>query len=347
MTKNQDFEKLDLLVPETREIFQRRYDLLKHIEVYGPIGRRNLSLKSNQSERQVRNDGDFFKERNLISYQMEGMVITPEGVEILEVLEGISEYYNGYMEWKKIIIENLGIKDIVIVDAHRENFKDTLKRMGIQGAKLLTKMTREGDIIGLTGGTSIYHLVENFRQQTVLEPPVTLVPARGGLGATTKYQANTLAENLAQKMTGKYVPLYTPDSMSDEAMKYLKEDPAIKKAIDTIGEINLLVFGIGKADVMARRRNLSNLVYNEIMASGAVSEAFGYYFNRKGEIVHEIPTIGITLEKVKSLKRLIAIAGGEEKAQAIVSVTNINKNLVLVTDHQCVREIIRILGRKL
>lgn len=346
MSRNRDFEQLDLLVPETKEIFKRRFELLRLIEVYGPIGRRNLSIKSNQSERQVRNDGDFFKDRNFITYQMEGMAIAPEGIRILEELEEISEYYNGYMAWKKIIIENLGIKDMVIVDAHRENFRDTQKYMGIQGAKLLKKMLRTGDVIGLTGGTSVYHLVESFKVPQDFEPEVSLVPARGGLGRTTKYQANTLTEHLAHKMKGRYVPLYTPDSLGDEALKYLREDPGIKQAIDTIEEISLLVFGIGKADVMAKRRNLSNLVYNEIMAAGAVAEAFGYFFNGKGDIVHEIPTIGITLEKVKRLDKLIAIAGGAEKARAIIAVARINKNLVLVTDQLCVQEIIKIIGRK-
>ena len=63
--------------------------------------------------------------------------------------------------------------------------------------------------------------------------------------------------------------------------------------------------------------------------------------------MHEISTIGITLEKFKKLKRLIAIAGGIDKAQAIVSVSKINSNLVLVTDVECAKEIINIIGGKI
>ncbi|MBN2259785.1 MAG: sugar-binding transcriptional regulator [Clostridiales bacterium] len=340
-----NLEHLDLIVPETKEFFLRRYQLMKLIEIFGPIGRRSLSSKSNLSERQVRNDADFLKDKGMIIYQPDGMLISDKGISMIEILEEFANHYYGFNHLKKIIIEELGIKDIVIVDSHVDDFKATLSYMGLEGAKLLNKNLKNGDIVGLTGGTSVYNVVNNFYLKSKKYEGITLVPARGGLGRSAKYQANTLVENLAKKLHVNYMPLYTPDFLSLEVIKHLKEDPDIRKTMDIIQNINLLVFGIGKADVMAKRRNLSNLQYNEIMAAGAVSEAFGYYFNGEGEIVHEISTIGISLDNFKALERLIAIAGGVDKAKAIVSISKINKNLVLVTDYDCAKEIIKILGR--
>jgi|LGOV01.1.fsa_nt_gb central glycolytic genes regulator len=342
---NKKLDDLDILVPETKEIFIRRYQLMKLIEVYGPIGRRNLSSKSNLSERQVRNDADFLKDKGILNYLSEGMVISDKGIELLEILEELANHYYGFSHLRKVIIEELGIKDIVIVDSHNHDFSATLNYMGLEGAKLLSKSLQPGDVIGLTGGTSIQSLVDGYTNKCRKSKDAIIVPARGGLGQSTKYQANTLVENLAKKLDAQYMHLYTPDFLSSESIKYLKEEPNIKKTIETIEKINTLVFGIGKADVMAERRDLSKKQYDEIMSAGAVSEAFGCYFNSKGEIVHEISTIGISLQHFKKLERLIAIAGGKDKAEAVVSISNINKNLVLVTDFECAGEIIKIIRR--
>lgn len=340
-----NLDNLDILVPEMKEIFLRRYQLLKLIEVYGPIGRRNLSSKSNLSERQVRNDADYLKDKGIINYLSEGMLISDKGIDLLDVLEELANHYYGFSHLRKLIIEDLGIKDIVIVDSHSHDFTTTLNYMGIEAAKLLSKSLETGDVIGLTGGTSVQSLVDSYTNKCRKIEDVIIVPARGGLGQSTKYQANTLVEDLAEKLDAKYMQLYTPDVLSTESIKYLKEEPNIKKTIEIIEKINSLVFGIGKADIMAERRDLSEKQYDEIMSAGAVSEAFGCYFNSKGEIVHEVSTIGISLQHFKELTRLIAIAGGKDKAEAIVSISNINKNLVLVTDFECAREIIKIIRR--
>lgn len=340
-----NLDNLDILVPETKEIFIRRYQLLKLIEAYGPIGRRNLSSKSNSSERQVRNDADFLKDKGILNYLSEGMVISDKGIDLLEILEKFESHYYGFSHLKKVILEELGIKDIVIVDSNNHDFSATLNYMGLEGAKLLSRSLQPGDVIGLTGGTSIQSLVNGYTNKCRKNKDAIVVPARGGLGQSTKYQANTLVENLAKKLDAQYMYLYTPDFLSSESIKYLKEEPNIKKTIEIIEKINFLVFGIGKADVMAERRDLSEKQYNEIMSASAVSEAFGCYFNKKGEIVHEISTIGISLQQFKKLERLIAIAGGKDKAEAIVSISKINKNLVLVTDFECAKEITKIIRR--
>ncbi len=49
----------------------------------------------------------------------------------------------------------------------------------------------------------------------------------------------------------------------------------------------------------------------------AVGEAFGYYFNEEGEVVHKVPTIGLQLEDLSHIEHVIAVAGGSSKAKAI------------------------------
>jgi central glycolytic genes regulator len=346
---NQLINNLDLIetfVPEMKTLFIKRYNLLKLVEVYGPIGRRSLSIRSQFSERQVRNHSDFLKEEGLVDYHSEGIVVTEKGIEMLELLEELSYHYSGISHLRNLIVKKLGIKDVLIVDAPENDLEASLKSMGKVAAKYLFSILEENDILGLTGGTSVRGMVESIDKASCKDQNTIVVPARGGLGNSTRYQANTLAEVLAIKVGGEYGPLYMPDSLSEASIKTLMEEPKIKETIRLIRKIDCLVFGIGKADVMAKRRSLDKATYQGIVEAGAVSEAFGYYFNDEGEIVYEISTLGIEIEQFKSLERLIAIAGGVDKARSIVSISKINKNLVLVTDTNCAREIIDILRRK-
>ncbi len=341
-----ELDKLNMLVPEAKEIFLRRYLLLKVIDTLGPIGRRNLALKCNLSERQVRNDADFLRDGEMVDFNSEGMMISSKGILMLENLENFAYHYNGFNHIKKMIIEKLGIKNVIIVETKNDDDSMALKYLGKAASRYLESTLMSGDTIGLTGGTSIFSLVKNLDIKKEAFSDLTIVPARGGLGRSTKYQANTLVEKMAKKLDADFYPLYTPDFLSKETIETLILEPNIKETIERINKIDYLVFGIGKANIMAKRRNLERNVFNRIMSAGAVGEAFGYYFNDSGQIVHEISTIGIDLEQFKQLKRLMAIAGGIDKAQAIISISKINNNLVLVTDIDCAREIINILGGK-
>lgn len=330
---------IDVIIPEVKDIFLRRYKLLKLINILQPIGRRKLSLKSNVSERKVRNDTDFFKDDGFITYNNEGMKITDEGIKVLEFLDAEVHHFNGFDNVKKDLVELLEIKDVILVESL--NYDElTLKNIGSAASKYFLDNLEENDVVGLTGGVTVFDVIDSINAQNIDIKNIKIVPARGSLGRSVKYQANTLVERLAYKIDGIYYPLFTPDLLSEDSIKLLKEEPNIKSTIKIINKINFLIFGIGRADIMAKRRDLDDAMCKKIYDMGAVSEAFGYYFDEKGKIVHEQSTIGISFDTFKSLKKLIAVAGGKNKAQAIASFSKINKNLVLVTDIECAREIL-------
>ncbi len=104
--------------------------------------------------------------------------------------------------------------------------------------------------------------------------------------------------------------------------------------------LDILLFGIAKADMMAKRRQFDDESITDLVKKEAVAEAFGYYFDKEGNIVHEITTIGVELEKLNKVKELIAVAGGVDKAEAIAAVCKINRNLVLVTDEEVAKKIL-------
>lgn len=331
---------LKQVAPEVTEILENRFNILKVISLMQPIGRRVLSTKVNLTERIIRKEANLLKEQGLVEFSLEGMTITDSGIDTIELLSAFFRRIRGIHEFEEQLKKKLNIKKVIIAPTVNHDPVLTLDEVGRKAATYAKKLMDKNKLIGLTGGSTVYTVIEQFKPSNRVNDNLIILPARGGLGRKSDYQANTIVEKLAEKLNCPYKLLYTPDKMSDEAKQTLLKEPEIKEIVSKLEKLDILLFGIARADTMAYRRQLDDAAIEKIIDNQAVSEAFGYYFDSDGKIVHEITTIGIELEKLNDVKELIAVAGGVEKAQAIISVCKINKNLVLVTDEEVAKKIL-------
>ncbi|OJF04539.1 hypothetical protein BLM41_24675, partial [Salmonella enterica subsp. enterica serovar Typhimurium] len=129
-----------------------------------------------------------------------------------------------------------------------------------------------------------------------------------------------------------YKVLYVPDQVSESSYKTLLKEPAVIEVLDAIRRSDFIIHGIGDALKMAERRKTSEAVLSQLKHHHAVGEAFGYYFNDKGEVVHRVKTIGLQLEDLTTKTNIFAVAGGTSKAEAIKAYLEIApKNTILIT----------------
>ena len=73
---------------------------------------------------------------------------------------------------------------------------------------------------------------------------------------------------------------------------------------------------------------------------GAIGEAFGYYFDKNGEIVMKLNTVGIDIEMYKNAKDAIVVFAGSEKVESFLALYKLNKNLTLIVDEESAKEIL-------
>ncbi|MCX7904816.1 MAG: sugar-binding transcriptional regulator [Caloramator sp.] len=332
------------IIPEMIELLKKRYEILKNIYYNQPVGRRSLSQELNLGERIVRTEVEFLKNQGLVEVNPIGMVLTRDGEKILEELKEIIYVLNDYKHLEEKVQKLLKIKRVIIVPGDSEKDKTVLKEMGRACANYVKEIIHEGSIISLTGGTSVAQVVENFPR--IVTKDVLVLPARGGIGRDVEIQANTLTANLAKKISANYRLLHVPDNISLETLETIANEPEVKEILEILSKSDLLIFGIGRADEMSKRRGMSPQQINELISKGAVAEAFGYYFNKSGEAIFRTPSIGINFYDVKNIKNVVAIAGGKNKAEAIIATKVNNPNMVLVTDEAAANEIINILHSK-
>jgi central glycolytic genes regulator len=333
------------IIPELIDLLEKRYTILRTIYYNQPIGRRILANNLEMGERIVRTEINFLKNQNLIAIEASGMNLTLEGEEIIVKLKDFIHEIRGLSDIEEYIKRKLGLRQVIVVPGAIDEDSAVLSEIGRAAANYIKTIIKDYDIIALTGGTTIREVVENMPR--ILNYKNSLVvPARGGMGRNVEIQANTLAADLAKKIGGSYKLLHVPDNLSRDALDTILKEKDIIDVMDSIHKANILIYGIGRADEMGRRRRLSQEELEQMESQGVVGEAFGYYFDRSGKIINSRPTIGINEEDTKKIDTLIAVAAGKNKAEAIAAIKINNEKSVLITDESAAREIESILSKK-
>ncbi|RKD29110.1 sugar-binding transcriptional regulator [Thermohalobacter berrensis] len=331
------------IIPEMIEILEKRYNILRSIYYNEPIGRRTIAARLDIGERVVRTEVNVLKKQGLLEIKSSGMHITEEGKELIDQLKEFMHALKDLNTLEEKLEKKLNIKKVIIVPGSYDEDEHVIKDIGKRAAKFISDIVKNGNIIGVTGGTTMANVVEEI-------PPlkdkkdVLVLPARGGLGKYVETQSNNIAAKLAQRLGGKYKLLHVPDNIGKEALETLLQVPEINNVIKTIKNINVLVFGIGRADVMAKRRKLRKEVIDKLMERGAVAEAFGYYFNTEGKKVWESSTVGLSLCDFKEIDTVIGVAGGTTKAEAIIAISTLRNDMTLITDEGAAKKILSIVN---
>ena len=319
------------LIPQVIELMERRYSIIRQISLSEPVGRRTLSNILDISERVVRSETEFLKEQGLIDVAVSGMTITYEGIKLLDELKDVINDVMGLSTLQEKVKNKLGIKKVLLVSGSFDSNNSLIKDVARCGSEYFLSVLKDGDTVSVTGGSTMLEFANSIKTDKRYND-VTVVPARGSMGKDVAITS--------KKLHSQYKLLNIPDELGEESMKMLSQEPEIKNTLDYIQKTDVLVFAIGKADEMAKRRKLPEDKVNEIISKGAVGEAFGHYFNENGEIVYKLNTAGIDLETFKNVEESIAIFAGKRKANALIALSNINKNIVLITDEESAQAIL-------
>lgn len=333
------------IIPELVELLEKRYNILSTIYYNQPIGRRILANKLNLGERVVRTEINFFKEQGLIEIHTPGMTVTKDGEKIVNELKEFIHDIRGLSEVEEQVKSLLNIRKVIIVPGDIEKDPQIVKDLGKASAKYLKEVIKDNSIIALTGGSTIKEVVEAFPKVNFSN--VLVVPARGGMGRNVETQSNTLAASLAKKVNGTYKMLHIPENLSDDILETLLKKKNISEVIDCIRKADILLYGIGNAEHMAQKRGAEDSEIMKLIDLGAIGEAFGCYFNKKGEVVFRTAIVGLDINEARKIKTHIAVAGGKNKVSSIISTQLNNSNSILVTDEAAGKQIVRILSENI
>lgn len=330
------------LYPDLVDKIEKRYDILKTISSNQPIGRRYIANILGISERYIRNEIQLLSEIGYIKTESIGMSITNEGNNILDELEDYIYELKNLDSLAKQVKDKLNIKNVIISTGSFQTETGN-KDLGRTAAKYFMNVLKDGQNIGITGGSTM-GLVVDCIHSTKKYKNSYVVAARGSLGGSAINQSNLLAIQLSEKLNASYSSFYLPDNFNKNNDFDITKLPDIEKTLKKIDNLDVLLFGIGDARKLAFRRKLEDEEIEILKNKKAVAEAFGNYFDILGNKVYESYSIGINLEQYKKTKEVIAVAGDDDKEEAIIAISSITDNLTLIITELCAKNILNKLN---
>lgn len=329
-----------LLVPEMMEQAAERYELLRQIALTQPVGRRLLAVQSKLTERVVRGHVEAMERSGLVTIQAVGIRLTPKGEQVLAPLSRYFMKRPSFAEQERQLTEILSMKQVILVRGDMDQNPAVKQSVGQEAALALARRLRNGQILAVSGGTTMAALVAALPR---LSLDVTVVPARGGFGEKIEYQANTVAAVTAEKIGGTYRMLHIPDGFSSALIDRLREEsPDLVEIESLIHRADILAIGVGEANRMAQRHQLESGRKNRLMTEGACGEALGLYADIRGRVLDRMNNVGIALEELRSIPHVIIAAGGASKGAAILAMARAGVRGTLVTDEGAGKEILAI-----
>ncbi|MFB5660885.1 sugar-binding transcriptional regulator [Alteribacillus sp. HJP-4] len=327
------------LLPDVLEVMGKRYRILQYLRLMQPVGRRTLSASLNISERILRGEVTFLKNQSLVEIHPAGMTLTDEGESLLEGLEEAMKSAFGLSDLEKETAAALQIGQVIIVSGNSDHYVWVKKELGRACVQLMKNRISPSDIIAVAGGTTLAAVAEMMQPHPNFQD-VMFLPARGGLGEKVEIQSSTISSTMATKAHAHYKLLHVPDQLSEEARESLIHEPGIKELVQLLRQSKLVIHGIGDAATMAERRETSSATLGSLGKKAAVAEAFGYYFDRDGTIVHKEKTIGLQLNDLTERQTVLTVAGGASKAEAIAAYMKYRPSDLLITDEGAARALL-------
>ena len=249
-----------------------------------------------------------------------------------------------FVELEERLRQVFGLKDAVVVPTG-ETEQQTREALGQFGAIYLERTLGPGDTIGTAWGVTLREVARHLRPLSLAD--VTVVQLMGGLNAGGLINPLDIARLVAEKLHGQVQMLYTPAFVdSEEIRDALLSDHRIAQTLRAGASVGAALVGIGDVShesSLVRWGALTETELDEAVRRGAVGDILGRHFDAAGRPV-ESPlsrrVIGLPLEALRRIPRVIAFAGGERKAAAILGALRGGYVDVLVTDEAAARRVL-------
>jgi DNA-binding transcriptional regulator LsrR (DeoR family) len=231
-----------------------------------------------------------------------------------------------------------GLDEAVVVSPPGYDQATVVRTLGPAGARCLVRCLQGDEVVGLTWGTSLRSVVDALPRQTW--PDVTVVQILGGLGRPeAETHGADLARRVAQAFGARPRLLPAPGIVASKPVRdALLADPQIADTLALGASADVAQVGIGvpvPGSAVAQAGILTQQEVEQLKAQGAVGDIALRFFDAHGRPVdHAINDriIGLDLDQIRAIPRVIGVAGGDGKFEVIRAALRGRIIDVLVTD---------------
>ena len=251
-------------------------------------------------------------------------------------------------ELQRDLVRKFGLRDALVLDANGRRV-DTLDRIGRLAARYLDTTLSDGDVLAISWGTGVRAVADGLEPKVPRN--VEVIQMLGGAGSRNlDVDGTELARRLAGLLGGRCRYLNVPLVVDDEEVAAgLLRQRGVRETLAAAAQADLAIVGIGalvpSVSSMLRAGHLTRRDITELRRSGAVGDVCGHLFTVDGalvdaEIARRIVAVGVAA--LRRIPRVVGIAVGTEKVEAILGAMRSGLVNVLATDDATACEVLGI-----
>jgi DNA-binding transcriptional regulator LsrR (DeoR family) len=233
-----------------------------------------------------------------------------------------------------------GLRSVRVVDWDAGQGIAVLRlQLGAAAAQYLARTINPGETIGMAWGKTLSAMVDAMSPMPTANTRV--VQILGGLGPPgAPENGGELVRRLAQLLDAQAVLLPAPGVVATPAVRdVLSTDPHVRAALNELDSLDTVFVGLGSLtsnEVLDDGHSFSKQSRRELKAGDAVGDIALRFFDAHGHPVRtamDDRILGITTQQLRKVRRVVAVAGGGDKTEAIAAGLRTKLVHALITDH--------------
>lgn len=246
-----------------------------------------------------------------------------------------------YGELEAALRDSFALQEAIVVECSEDRDGAIMARIGETAAYFVETTLQAGEIIGVSSWSeTILKMVDSIHPMKSAASKY-VVQTLGGMGAPgVQTHATQLTTRLAKLTGAEPLLLSAPGvAQSREAKLVMLSDQYVRETMDVFDDITLAIVGIGAIEpsqMLARSGNVfSARELADLSDAGAVGDISLRFFDRAGRPVAtplNERVIGMAMEDLRGVDRVIGLAGGQSKTDAILGALRTGVLDVLITD---------------
>lgn len=252
-------------------------------------------------------------------------------------------------ELENQIKQIFNLREVIVTPSAGINSNALLTGLGNVAAEYLLQHIKDGDVIGIGGGTAVNAVVQSIDPQRQYD--IAVVPILGAVQGQITTDVNYLADRLAQRLGGRVYQLHAPAFVdTQEHCQTILSISPVKEIIEIASKASIALFGIGTVDPQISRFVQFTALSTEDMERiakncGAVGEISAVVYDINGKACtseFNNRVVGLNLERIHQIPFRIGVAGSAAKAAAIYGALRGQHIHVLITDEAAAKGILEL-----
>lgn len=255
----------------------------------------------------------------------------------------INSRYEGCLELENQLRERFDLRHARVLPALPQ--RDMSQRIGIGAAQEIMKQLQPQQLLAVGFGETAMSTLQHL-SGFITSQQIRLVTLSGGVGP---YMTGIGQLDAACSVSIIPAPLR---ASSASVAEIFRQERSVQDVMLTACAADIAVVGIGS---LSQKREATIMRSGYISEGeqllfgrkGAVGDILGFFMQRNGELAEAMPIhqelIGISLQDLDNIPHVIGVAGGVEKAEAILAALAGKHINALVTEESTVRAMLDML----